>query len=196
MFIRQQNGAKRATFSSLTSPIRTTQEVQLFNHLLPLHTKGSKTNWDSMARDFNTELAHSVSSNSMGTGLAPKTGRQLAKFDRVVAQQVCKGNTLEVLFGLQAAGSNQPKPLPPSVQNVLDAVQHLTAAGQAQVPPAPAMPTKPKYASKAKDNKGSRQGEGKKTCGGCGWGAQEGGIGLYEHRKTCAAYQAKQKAKK
>lgn len=58
MFIRQQNGAKRATFSSLTSPIKTAHEVQLYNELLPKHTNGSMTNWDGMASDFNTEVVH------------------------------------------------------------------------------------------------------------------------------------------
>ena len=56
MFINQHNGAKRASFSSLTSPIKTQAEMQLYNTLLPQHTHGSKTNWDGMARAFNDEV--------------------------------------------------------------------------------------------------------------------------------------------
>ena len=198
MFIRDFNGARRATFSSLTSPIKTPAEVQLFNQLLPQHTRGTKTNFDAMARAFNDEVVHSLNSPSptQGGGLTPKTSRQLQKFDRLVAKEICSRGSMDMLLSLQGAVNNQPHPPPPSVQNVVDAVQHLmqTATvqkGRDQGPPATALASKAAYPSKAKENKGNRQGEGQKGCSQCSWRPGRDGTTLYQHRATCEAYQNK-----
>jgi hypothetical protein len=193
VFINQHNGAKRASFSSLTSPIKTQAEVQLYNTLLPQHTHGSKTNWDGMARAFNDEVIMDLRSPSPTKGLLPKTSKQLAKFDRMVAQEVCRTGAMDTLLALRGAANNQPIPLAPNVQHVVNALQHLGTAADFQImraqAQAPAPASKPKYASKAKENKGNKQGEGKKGCRFCGWRPAEGGPTLYQHRATCKSYQ-------
>ena len=88
-----------------------------------------------------------------------------------------------------------PNPMPPfdpgCVLSVLSALDHLMAANTqrqdgkegASVPL-----SQPKFASKAREGKHNRQGEGKKGCRACGW-RLDGIIGLKEHRKGCNAYQ-------
>jgi hypothetical protein len=107
-FVRTNTGAKRATIIGSSSPISTLAEVKLFNQLLPLHTRGSRTNWDSMARDFNaevlTQLTQQQKPGSQGNTLAPKTAPALAKFDRIMAQEFC----LRDAAGMMEALANTP----------------------------------------------------------------------------------------
>ncbi len=188
-----QSGAAKATLSNCSGPIKTPEEVQLFNQLYPLHTHGTKTNWPKMARAFNDEVIHNLSSPSPKKGLLPKTDRQLNAFEKVVTKEICRGASMDMLTSLLGAARNQPTPLPPNVQHVVGALQHLQASGDLQAKknqvPAPAPPSKPKYASKAKTDKITKQGEGKKGCRPCGWRQVEGGPTLYQHRATCQAYQ-------
>ncbi len=57
LFIRQFTRARRATITSLCRPLTTQEEVALHNQLLPKQTKGSKTNFDEIARDFNNNVS-------------------------------------------------------------------------------------------------------------------------------------------
>lgn len=60
MFIREHVGARRATFTSSCNPIHTTAEVYLYSDLLPKHTRGCRTNFDTMARAYNNEVVHTL----------------------------------------------------------------------------------------------------------------------------------------
>jgi hypothetical protein len=89
------------------------------------------------------------------------------------------------------------------VQNAINAISQLLDAAMVAkrtdgaTPAAAVAVSRKQYASKAKENKRTRQGEGKKGCAACGWRPREGeGIGLFQHRATCVAYKSKHPGKK
>ena len=204
MFIREHVGARRATFTSSCSPIHTTAEVDLYSGLLPKHTRGCRTNFDTMARAYNNEVVHSLHQpqpvGEQGNHLCPKTARHLQSFDRTVAKELCRRGASGMMEALTRTAQQHSPSLTPGVQNVVDAMGMLMQAAKRQrggavggenAPPAAAA-LMPAYPSKRREDKVTRQGEGQKTCAACkSWRPSVGGVTLGEHRKQCSAYQQK-----
>ena len=198
--------------TSTSSHITNSDEVALFNKLLPDHTRGTKTNWDTMARAFNDEVIHSL--QVPDSQLSPKTAKQLAHFDRTVAKRLCQNQAMSMMTAINAASNQQAHPLSPPVQHLVSALDGMMAAarvsqsqGQQNMDPqagasgAPSEEGRPappppayvsQFRSRAKEEGG--QGMGQKSCGGCGWRAKTGEK-LTVHRAGCAAYIAKQASK-
>jgi hypothetical protein len=206
-FIRKMVGARRASIIGSSRPVDTPEELSLYMELLPKYTRSTTTNWDGMARAFNEQVINNLTqrqaAGQQGLRLRIKTGKQLAKFDRVVAQEFCRRDAAGMLESL----ANIP-PKPPTVsmgvQQVVDGLAALMRArtpgagrGENAAPEAAeaaaagtaAAAAAPKYKPKLKENKGNKQGEGRKKCGGCG--QLPGPEGLHKHRHACAAYKQK-----
>ena len=131
MFIRGFMGAKRASILSTSRPIDTPEELRLYTQLLPLHTTGVTTNWDFMARDFNDVVCKQVKQNPVVGSQKPplriKTARQLAQFDRIVSQELCRreaSGMMEALAGIPP----QPPTVSMGAQQVVDGIAALMRA--------------------------------------------------------------------
>ncbi len=64
----------------------------LFFKLLPLHTRGDKTNWQEMARAYNAEVVRTLQQPhdpQLRAQVTIKTDKQLRKFDRDLVKELC-----------------------------------------------------------------------------------------------------------
>ena len=180
--------------------------MSLFNKLLPDHTRGTKTNFNNMSRAFNDEVVRQLRekqpAGGQGNLLTIRTAQHLQNFDRIVATETCRRLSAGMLEAISGLPSQQPS-MCVNVQQVLNGLEVLKKAsssrqrgGQENAAGTSGSGAPKAYASKADPGKqatGSRQGEGKKGCRAFGWVKSQDGVGLWAHRKSCAAYQAKHK---
>lgn len=131
-------GVRRTSMLSFLSPIENLAELQLFNNLLLKHTHGIHVDFESMARDFNGEVERSLrqpqQQGEQGLLLRPKTARELATFDRMLAHEMARRSSEELsecLSGLSSPTSALRTMSMPA-QEVLSVLQQLMANAKAR----------------------------------------------------------------
>ena len=213
----QHKGVSRASYLSLTEPVDTPAELDLFDTLSknPLVKMGTDLDFVIMAKLWNNEVIRLLTvpqeAGMQGLDIRPKTERHLRAFHKEACQTICSRRAAGVAEALSGVAAADSPSMAPSAQACLGVMRSLITIANAAGPSAPpraattaptaalnqAASTRRMFPSTVRENKINNQGGGAKKCM-CGWrAAVDGtGIGLGQHRKLCVPYIAAHPKKK
>jgi hypothetical protein len=128
-FVRKHAfGFKRLSAVDLTRAVTTPAEEQLYWELYPQHTRGSRTNYQAMMREWNMRVVDSRLSQSSNKAIYLKQVHHLRLYEKKVVQQLCIRDAVRFNAALTQPSTPSQQPAPPCVLSGAPSLQHTPTA--------------------------------------------------------------------